>query len=295
MLFVDDDAQVRRAFGRIMERAAIPVTTADSADEALRLLEEDPRRYGVVATDYQMPGKTGVDLLQAVSICAPWSTRILVSGHLAVEPLLNAINHCGVSQVVTKPWKPRDLERAVRRGLDRANLALRHAGLMEQLKDHNRDLRRRVNRAGAEELLALRPFCEKVADVIDAGEGPASASSAVAASLARLLAQTIGLSPREVLEVELGSLVADIGRLLPERREEAGSAELLTTSIGLHHPSMGHQILAALPGFQGAALVVLHHHERFDGARLSSRAAGSGDRARRSHLRGRERAAAVAG
>lgn len=264
VLFVDDDSQVRRAFARIMERAHIPVQTADSADAALRILETEPRAFGVIATDYFMPGKTGVDLLQAVALCAPWSARILVSGQLAVEPLLNAINQCGVSQVVTKPWKARELERAVRRALDRANLALRNAGLLDELKAQNRQLRRRAQHDGVEALARLRPFCERLALLSERGVAEAERHTFRVAAYAHLLAEAMGLSRAEVLACELGALAHDVGKLLPD---ELGveAVESGTVSLGTDHPETGYQLLAALPGLQPVAAIVRQHHERFDG------------------------------
>lgn len=264
VLFVDDDAQVRRAFARIMERAHIPVQTADCADVALKMLEDSPQGFGVIAADYYMPGKTGVDLLQAAALCSPWSARILVSGQLAVEPLLNAINQCGVSQVVTKPWRARELERAVRRALDRANLALRNAGLLDQLKEQNRELRRRVEHDGVDELARMRGFCERLATLSEKHCEPSRRHAFRLASFARILADAMGLPPEQALTCELGSLVHDVGKLLPDDLE-AGPIESGTVSLGTDHPEAGYQLLVALPGLEPVATVVRQHHERFDG------------------------------
>jgi putative nucleotidyltransferase with HDIG domain len=264
VLFVDDDPQVRRAFARIMERAHIPVETADSADAGLRLLEAHPEGFGVIATDYFMPGKTGVDLLQAAALCSPWSARILVSGQLAVEPLLNAINQCGVSQVVTKPWKARELERAVRRALDRANLALRNAAMLDELKAQNRQLRQRARHDGVEDLARLRPFCERLALLSEGALEPEARHSFRLAAYARLLAESMGLPRSDVLACELGALVHDVGKVLPEEvGREAMDSE--TMSLGTDHAESGYQLLAALPGLQAVAAIVRQHHERFDG------------------------------
>lgn len=275
VLFVDDDPQVRRAFVRIMERAHIPVETADSAEQGLELLEEHPFRFGVIATDYYMPGKTGVDLLQAAAICSPWSARILISGQLAVEPLLNAINQCGVSQVVVKPWRARELERAVRRALDRANLSLRNAGLLDQLKEQNRELRRRAQREDVDRLSRSRPFCERLAQLAEDAVEPSRRHATRLASLARVLAEALGLEPSEVLAVELGALVHDVGKLLPEGREPELMDESGTVSLGSNHAETGYQLLASLPGMEPVATIVRQHHERYDGLGYPAGLAGA--------------------
>ena len=264
VLFVDDDPQVRRAFVRIMERAHIPVETADSADEGLRRLEQHPQGFGVIATDYAMPGKSGVDLLQAAALCSPWSARILVSGQLALESLVEAVNQCGVSQVVMKPWRPQELERAVRRALDRANLALRNAALLDQLKAQIREMRRRDGRSGFGDLEPYRPFCERLALFCERDAEESRRHAFRLAGYARLLAEAMGLSGAEILACELGALVHDVGKLLPEEFD-VGVNPTATSSLGTHHPETGYQLLSALPGLEPVARIVRHHHERFDG------------------------------
>jgi len=264
VLFVDDDPQVRRAFVRIMQRAHIPTTTAESAEEALEMLQSNPSQFGVIATDYYMPGKTGVDLLQAAAICSPWSARILVSGQLAVEPLLNAINQCGVAQVVTKPWRARELERAVRRALDRANLALRNAVMLDQLKDQNRDLRRRAEHEGVDELMRARPFCERLAFAIEQSRPPNDRYVFRTAAFARITASAMGLPSEQQMICELGALVHDLGKLLPDD-SDAEAMESGTVSMASEHPETGYALLATLPGLEPVAQVVRQHHERFDG------------------------------
>jgi HD-GYP domain-containing protein (c-di-GMP phosphodiesterase class II) len=81
------------------------------------------------------------------------------------------------------------------------------------------------------------------------------------------VAQQLGLDDRELRDVEIASLLHDIGkvgvpqeilqkpgRLTPEEYEEVKK-----------HPDYGWAILRLLPGFEQVSLFVLHHHERIDG------------------------------
>ncbi|MEA2602148.1 MAG: hypothetical protein QOF89_3140 [Acidobacteriota bacterium] len=81
------------------------------------------------------------------------------------------------------------------------------------------------------------------------------------------VAQQVGLDDRELRDVEIASLLHDIGKvgvpqeilqkpgkLTPEEYEEVKK-----------HPDYGWAILRLLPGFERVSLFVLHHHERIDG------------------------------
>src|SRR5689334_1619089 len=77
LLLVDDDETFLRSLRRQLVRYA-EVLTATDADEAIRVLEE----FGVAAilTDHQMPGRTGVELLEEARRRWPATRRVLTSG-----------------------------------------------------------------------------------------------------------------------------------------------------------------------------------------------------------------------
>ena len=87
------------------------------------------------------------------------------------------------------------------------------------------------------------------------------------AATATVLGRRLGLSRTELVEVELGALLHDVGKLrLP--------AELLTKPGPLTeeelrlvrlHPEWGSDMVTRIPGLEAVALIVRLHHERPDG------------------------------
>jgi putative nucleotidyltransferase with HDIG domain len=87
------------------------------------------------------------------------------------------------------------------------------------------------------------------------------------AATATALGRRLGLSRTELVEVELGALLHDVGKLrLP--------AELLTKPGPLTeeevrlvrlHPEWGSDMVTRIPGLEAVALIVRLHHERPDG------------------------------
>src|SRR5947207_12826767 len=61
ILVVDDEAQLRGLFERILHNEGYEVRCASSGDEALKLLET--RWFDLVVTDVKMPGMDGMELL----------------------------------------------------------------------------------------------------------------------------------------------------------------------------------------------------------------------------------------
>jgi HD-GYP domain-containing protein (c-di-GMP phosphodiesterase class II) len=77
----------------------------------------------------------------------------------------------------------------------------------------------------------------------------------------------LGLSDRDLENIELGALLHDLGRnailndvLLRPRPLDAGERALVQT-----HPTIGWELIKDIPGLEAAAEIVHCHHERPDG------------------------------
>lgn len=64
VLVVDDDRTIRRLLGSLLRAAGHTVFELDTAESALRLVEE--RKVDLVCTDARMPGMTGLQLAAAI-------------------------------------------------------------------------------------------------------------------------------------------------------------------------------------------------------------------------------------
>lgn len=82
-LLVDDKPDILRALTRMLERLAIEVITAPSAEAALGLLSKHP--FDIVLTDHDMEGENGLWLLEQARRVCPGARRILMSGRSIAE------------------------------------------------------------------------------------------------------------------------------------------------------------------------------------------------------------------
>jgi HD-GYP domain-containing protein (c-di-GMP phosphodiesterase class II) len=79
--------------------------------------------------------------------------------------------------------------------------------------------------------------------------------------------QELGLEERELQNLEIAALLHDIGKVgIPDAiLRKPGKLEADEYALMKKHPEYGWAVLRMLPGFERAALDILHHHESFDG------------------------------
>jgi len=78
ILAVDDDEQIRRSMPRFFHKLAAQVRCASSAAEALALMEQE--QPDLLISDYEMPGMTGLELLEQVRARWPQVRSVLSTG-----------------------------------------------------------------------------------------------------------------------------------------------------------------------------------------------------------------------
>jgi len=79
--------------------------------------------------------------------------------------------------------------------------------------------------------------------------------------------QELGLEETELQNLEIAALLHDIGKVgIPDAiLRKPGKLDADEYALMKKHPEYGWAVLRMLPGFERAALDILHHHENFDG------------------------------
>ena len=79
--------------------------------------------------------------------------------------------------------------------------------------------------------------------------------------------QELGLEESELQNLEVAALLHDIGKMgIPDAiLRKPGKLDADEYALMKKHPEYGWAVLRMLPGFERAALDILHHHENFDG------------------------------
>ena len=121
VLIVDDDAEVARAFARILTQRGYSTSIASDGRAALARVEAEA--FNVVISDVSMPGMGGVELLQEMSRRNADLPVILITGGMPLSRTLDLLER-GACQCLTKPILAEDLVRAVLRAAGTHRLAL---------------------------------------------------------------------------------------------------------------------------------------------------------------------------
>jgi CheY-like chemotaxis protein len=126
ILLVDDEDDLRATIRRALRGSDYRIIEAASAAEAIERLAID--EVDAVITDYNMPGVSGLDLLQRVRLAYPEILRIMLTGSREVDVAVRALNEGAAERYILKPWDNLDLKGMVAIALATHR---RHRGLRE--------------------------------------------------------------------------------------------------------------------------------------------------------------------
>ena len=111
---VDDDAAVRKALSRLFRSAGYAVTTFDSAQPYLDAAS--PEDAGCLVLDIRMPGMTGLELQDLMSVSGLDIPVVFLSGHADVPVSVRAMKR-GAVDFFEKPFDEEELLDAVDRAV----------------------------------------------------------------------------------------------------------------------------------------------------------------------------------
>lgn len=119
ILLVDDEDAVLRVARRLLQRSGYAVIGFLSAERALSYFREHPQSFDLVITDYSLETRSGPVLAGELRKVCSWMPVLLMTGYgesLGVESAQGS----GVSGVIQKPFRGRELRDAVKRALEGA-------------------------------------------------------------------------------------------------------------------------------------------------------------------------------
>ncbi len=112
ILIVDDDRNSRESLSRALTRDGYEILSAENGKIALEVAREN--EIDLVLTDLKMPGLDGLGFLEGLRVVRPDVPAILISAYASVDTAVKAVRR-GVSDVLEKPIRLRDVRRAIKR------------------------------------------------------------------------------------------------------------------------------------------------------------------------------------
>lgn len=270
ILIVDDEEPIRKLLATCLA-VDYQCITAASAEEATELLEAG--NFNLVMTDIRMPGASGFELCQLVQKVSPETVTIVLSGMTDIRYAIEAMRQ-GAFDYLTKPFDLSQVLLSVER-------ALRYQALVMAKRQHEQSLEEAV-RARTEELRAVneslnrtlealynnyRATLRALARALEARDVETGGHSDRVVAYSLRLGRELNLSNNELIALEQGALLHDIGKIgIPDSiLLKRGPLSEEEWDQMRRHVSYGLNIIDGIDFLSGAQPVVAQHHERYDG------------------------------
>src|SRR5690348_15282579 len=142
LLVVDDEPYILPTLSALLA-SEFDVVTADSVESAQAVFARQP--IDLILTDQKMPRQTGIQLLEWVRENYPRTVRLLMTGYAELEDAIDAINRGHVYHYLLKPWRTEELLQILRNASEKWQLEQSRDQLLEQLRQLNGELEKRVS------------------------------------------------------------------------------------------------------------------------------------------------------
>ncbi|MFZ6720368.1 HD domain-containing phosphohydrolase [Undibacterium sp. Ji49W] len=287
LLFVDDEPNILSALRRLFRPYSYKILIANGGQEGLEILEKEA--VDLVISDMRMPVMDGAVFLTHVRARWPDTIRLLLTGYADMQSTIDAINRGEIYRYITKPWNDNDIVLVVRQALERKALELEKKRLEEltarqneELKSLNATLEIKVDerttdlKKAHESLLQANDklksnFLTSIkvfSSVVEMRGGKLVGHSRRVADLSRKIAKKFNMDTREIQEIFVAALLADIGKIgFSDELLETPLNQMNGEQLGQYHKHTlrAEQLLMPLQDLQGSAKIIRSQHERFDG------------------------------
>ncbi|TAN74321.1 MAG: response regulator [Gallionella sp.] len=297
LLFVDDEANILSSLKRLFRPYGYRIFTAEGGAAGLEIMAQEP--VDLVISDMRMPEMNGAQFLEQVRQNWPDAVRILLTGYADVGSTIDAINKGQIYRYISKPWEDNDITITVRQALERRMLEREKTRLEalaqqqnEQLKELNASLESKVQ-ARTEELRQTMSFLEMAHEKLKKGfmasirafssliemrgGGPMAGHAKRVGENVRRLAQRMGVAEGEAQDLMFAAMLKDLGKMsLPDYLLSKPLFTLDDREMALvtKHPIRGQAALMSLEQMEGAAKIIRHQHEHFNGNGYPDRLSG---------------------
>lgn len=265
ILVVDDEIKVLNAIKRVFNNKDYNMTFVDNSVKAKKLIDNND--FDIIIADQVMPQITGVELLIYAKSKIKNIVGILITGHLDMNVLINAVNDANVWKYISKPWVNADFEQIVEDAIllkKERDITLLSKQFIE---NRNKDLR--VPKRSELELKddSIAQGIRLLLRVIESKDKNLLNHSRNVAELSVKFAEFLGLIKYDIDIVYYSGLLHDIGKIairdsIIYKKEKLNEEEFDNIKS---HPLVSANLIREVHGLEKIAIIVEQHHENYDG------------------------------
>lgn len=264
VLIVDDNELVREMMAAMLEGEA-QVETAEHSAPALAALAE--RDFELVMADIRMPGESGLELLSKIKALKPDTMVVIMSGSQEIESPIEALKR-GAFDYITKPFSLDKVRITARRAIEHYRLRRIEQQAEEELERLVEQRTAQLNRMFESLYLNYRATLSALAKVLEARDMETRGHSDRVVAYSLKLGQQLGLDERQMLALEHGALLHDIGKIgVPDAiLLKPGPLTSDEWKVMRRHIDHGADIIGVVEFLKDGLPVITQHHEKWDGS-----------------------------
>jgi putative nucleotidyltransferase with HDIG domain len=264
VLTVDDDDRIVKLTLRFLENSgyeARGITDPRKASDEVRSFKPD-----VCILDVNMPHVTGSDLLNEIKGIDPCTEVILLTGRDDTRMAVDLMKR-GAADFLLKPIDPRQLDMAITRAVEHRHLVLENISYKLHLETLVEERSKALNEALYNLNTLHEATVETLASALDLRDRVTSGHSRRVADMTVEIARNLGINDGELVQIEQGALLHDIGKLrIPDSiLWKPSDLTQKEWEVMRRHPEYGHDFVQRIEFLKQAADIILSHHEKFDG------------------------------
>ncbi len=293
VLVVDDEIGPRESL-RMILKPLYQVHTASNGYDALKFINSE--EIDLVTLDLKMPGIPGIDVLREIKKKREDIEVIIITGYGTLPTAIEAIRY-GAVDFISKPFNVAEIISVVSKSVERRSLNLKVKYLIKRIKDLNLleegqdealsslkasidlssgvDDIQKVLKESLHQIEGFRDrkiavnysdFLKVLIYILESKEPYTNGHSERVSYYAELIAQELNFSPGEKEDLQIATLLHDIGKIGLSNRllEKTDLSPGENQDIRLH-PLKGVYLIESLAFSHEIIRGIRHHHERWDG------------------------------
>ena len=264
LLIVDDEPMVCDLLTTFLRQQGYRCQSCHNAEQALARLAAEA--FDLVISDLNMPGRSGLELLEAVRQLQPNVAFLMATASNDAQHAVTALR-AGAVDYLVKPLELKRVLAAVREALERRQQDVVSERQRQEMEAQLADRTLQLNQALRKLQLASVETLEAMAMALDVRASEMSGHSVRVGRYAVALASRLGYDETSLARLAHASWLHDIGKLgIPDAiLNKPGPLTAAEAAIMRSHVQIGYELVLQVPSLAPAAELVLAHQERYDG------------------------------
>lgn len=264
VLVIDDEMSIARLLSEKLSSEGFHCRSCSNGEEALELLKRES--FDVIVSDLQMPGISGLQLLEVAHKAYSRSAFLMLTGVNDVHAGIQAMKQ-GADDYLVKPFQLEVVVASIERAIGKKRLELQLENYRKNLEEMVEQRTKQLQAAMKRIELTYDETLEALGAALDLRDNETAGHSHRVTQYCLEMARTMGAQEGQLKQIERGAYLHDIGKigipdsilLKPGKLTDEESAVMQT------HVRVGYDLVCRIAFLAPAAEIVLTHQERFDG------------------------------